>query len=50
MRLRKRQRCPCLYWGRYCTDMHNYDEVSILYVTDEVKFMSMVNGGMAGHF
>lgn len=46
MRLRKRQRCPCLYWGRYCTEMHNYEEVFVLYVTDEVKFMSLINGGI----
>eukprot|EP00600_Ochromonadales_sp_CCMP1393_P011024 CAMPEP_0175003536 /NCGR_PEP_ID=MMETSP0005-20121125/4276_1 /TAXON_ID=420556 /ORGANISM="Ochromonas sp., Strain CCMP1393" /LENGTH=732 /DNA_ID=CAMNT_0016258609 /DNA_START=845 /DNA_END=3043 /DNA_ORIENTATION=+ len=50
MRLRKRQRCPCLYWGKYCTEMHNYEEVFVLFVSDEVKFMSMINGGMAGHF
>lgn len=46
MRLRKRQRCPCLYWGRYCTEMHNYEEIFVLYVTDEVKFMSLINGGI----
>lgn len=47
MRLRKRQRCPFIYWGKYCTEMHNYEEVMLLFVTDETKFMSLINGGVA---
>lgn len=47
MRVRKSQRCPCVYWGRYCTDLHNYEEVFMLFLTDEVKYMSLINGGMA---
>jgi hypothetical protein len=50
MRLRKRQRCPCLYWGKYCTEMHNYEEIMMLFVTDEVKFMTLINGGIASSY
>jgi hypothetical protein len=50
MKLKKRQRCPCLYWGKYCTEMHNYDEVFVLFVKDEVKFMTLINGGITNSF
>ena len=50
MKLKKRQRCPCLYWGKYCTEMHNYEEVFVLFVKDEVKFMTLINGGITSSF
>jgi hypothetical protein len=50
MKVKKRQRCPCLYWGKYCTEMHNYEEVFVLFVEDEVKFMALINGGIQNAF
>jgi len=26
--------------------MHNYEEVHVMFVTDEVKFMALLNGGI----
>jgi len=45
LRVRKRQRCPFHYWGRFCTNIHNYDEVFVLFTTDEVKFLTLLKGG-----
>jgi hypothetical protein len=42
--------CALLYLnlnrGKYCTEMHNYEEVHVLFVTDEVKFTALLNGGI----
>lgn len=46
MRVRKSQRCPCVYWGNFCTDMHTYDEVFVVHTTDEVKFNTLMKGGL----
>lgn len=46
MRIGKRQRCPCLYWGKFCTNIHNYDEVFIIHTTDEIKFLTILKGGL----
>lgn len=51
MHLRKKQRCPCYYWGNYLTALHNWDEVAFVHTTDEVKFMSVIKGGVGnGNF
>lgn len=47
LRVRRRQRCPCIYWGKYCTPMHNYDEILVVFTEDETKFIGLLNGGVA---
>lgn len=44
LRVKKKQACPCLYWGKYCTDMHTATEVFIVYPTDPIKFTGMIQG------
>jgi hypothetical protein len=46
MRIRKKQVCPCVYWGSYCTEMHNYDEVFVIYTNDDLKFVNYLNSGV----
>ena len=46
MRVRKKQRCPCVYWGKYCTDVHNFEEVFVLYTTDEPRLTSFLTRGV----
>ena len=48
MRVKKKQRCPCLYWGAFCSDMHDADEVFVVYTTDDVRFLGLVKGGTIG--
>ena len=48
MRVRKRHRCPFAYWGKYCTDINNYDEVFVLFTTDEIKFTGILTKGLQG--
>ena len=31
-------------------EMHNYEEIFVLYTTDEVKFMTLINGGISSSF
>lgn len=45
MRVKKKQKCPCLYNGKYCTDMHIADELFIVFTTEDIKFVEMVKGG-----
>jgi len=44
LRVKKKQKCPCIYWGAYCTEMHDADEVFIIFPTEETKFLNMVKG------
>lgn len=44
-KVKKKQECPCLYRGKYCTDMHQAIEVFIVYPKDEWKFMKLLKGG-----
>lgn len=44
LRLKKKERCPCVYWGRYCTDMHTMHEMFIVFPRDTVLFMSKLKG------
>ena len=44
LRVKKKQKCPCIYWGNYCTEMHEADEVFIIFPTDETKFLNLVKG------
>lgn len=42
MRVKKKQRCPCIYWGAFCSDMHDAEEVFVVYSTDDVRFLSVI--------
>lgn len=44
LRLKKKERCPCVYWGRYCTDMHSVQELFVIFPKDHVLFMSRLKG------
>lgn len=46
LRVQKKQRCPCIYWGAFCTDIHNYEEIFVVYPTDEVRFRFVVTGNV----
>ena len=42
MRVKKKQRCPCIYWGAFCSDMHDAEEVFVVYSTDDMRFLSVI--------
>ena len=46
LRIKKKQRCPCVYWGAFCTEIHNSEEILIIYPTDEVRFRFVVQGNV----
>lgn len=46
MRVKKERKCPCVYWCRYCTDIHANDEMLILFTKDDIKFNSLINNGV----
>ena len=48
MKVKKKQRCPCIYWGSFCTDMHDIDQVFIIWTTDQTRFLNYIKGGVAG--
>ena len=48
MKVKKKQRCPCIYWGSFCTDMHDIDQVFIIWTTDQTRFLNYLKGGVAG--
>lgn len=46
MRVRKERKCPCIYWGRYCTDVHQSDEILALFTKDDLQLTSLINNGV----
>ncbi len=48
MKVKKKQRCPCIYWGSFCTDMHEIDQVFVVWTTDQTRFLNYLKGGVAG--
>jgi hypothetical protein len=44
LRLKEKKRCPCVYWCGYCTDMHDYDEVFVIFPRDQIQFLSKMKG------
>lgn len=44
--VKKDERCPCIYWGSSCNDIHGMEETFIVWTTDEAKFMNYVKNGM----
>lgn len=43
--LKKQQKCPCLYWGKYCTEMNEICEVFMAFTNDDVKFINFIKSG-----
>lgn len=46
MRVRKKRRCPCLYWWSYCSEANEQDEVFVLFTEDDLKFNHLINNGI----
>ena len=46
LRVAKKQRCPCVYWGAFCTEIHQSDEILVVYPSDEVRFRFVVTGNV----
>jgi hypothetical protein len=44
LRLKEKKRCPCIYWCGYCSDMHDYDEVFVIFPRDPILFLSKMKG------
>jgi len=47
MRVKKKQRCPCIYWGSFCSDIHDAEEIFIIYPEDPIKFLNHIKGGLS---
>lgn len=47
MQVRKKQACPCVYWGRYCTAIHEYEEILVLFTTNDIKMTSLIHNGIS---
>lgn len=47
-RVKKKQRCPCVYWGKYCTDMHDAIEIFVIFPRDQVMLLERLKGATAG--
>jgi hypothetical protein len=48
LRIRRKHVCPCIHWGSYCTTAHNFEEVCVLQVKDEIQFTSVISKGLLG--
>lgn len=46
LRVKKKERCPCIYWGNFCNLIHQMDEMFVVFPTDEVRFRNVVKNGM----
>ena len=38
--LQRKQKCPCVLWYKWCTEMHLMDEVFIAYTKDDEQFIN----------
>ena len=50
--LQRKQRCPCVLWYKWCTDMHLMDEVFIAYTKNDkqfIKYLRQVTGVGGGY-
>ena len=44
-RVKKKELCPCIYWCGFCTEMHECDELFVVYPKDDIKFFEAVKNG-----
>ena len=45
IRVKRKQRCPCVYWCNWCTEVHDTDEVLIVYPIEHIQFFSSLKVG-----
>jgi hypothetical protein len=43
--LKRKEKCPCVYWGAYCTDMHEMQEMFLVYTTWDSRLVELVKKG-----
>jgi hypothetical protein len=43
--LKKNRKCPCKHNFAYCTEMHQFTEVFLIFTREDVRFVQMVKGG-----
>ncbi len=46
MKVKKSQRCPCIYWGSSCNELHDMDEVFVIWSEDQIRFLNYLKGGV----
>jgi len=46
LKVKQQKRCPCVYWGGYCTDMHDTNEMFIIFPKDPVLFLGKLKGSV----
>jgi hypothetical protein len=44
-RVRKKELCPCIYWCGFCTEMHECDELFVVYPREDIKFFEAIKNG-----
>eukprot|EP01041_Mallomonas_annulata_P006490 gene6490-13099_t len=44
LRVKKEQLCPCVYRGRHCTELHQYEEIFVMFPREMLQFMSILKG------
>jgi hypothetical protein len=45
--LKRKEGCPCVYWCSYCTDMHEMQEVFVVYTTHDSRLVDLLKSGNA---
>ena len=45
LRVKRKQRCPCIYWGNLCTDIHDSEEMLVIYPEEYVRFFQALKNG-----
>lgn len=46
LKVKQKKRCPCVYWGGYCSDMHDTNEMFIIFPKDPVLFLGRLKGSL----
>lgn len=46
LKVKQKKRCPCVYWGGYCSDMHDTNEMLIIFPKDPVLFLGKLKGSL----
>lgn len=46
LKVKQQKRCPCVYWGGYCSDMHDTNEMLIIFPKDPVIFLGRLKGSV----
>ena len=46
LKVKQKKRCPCIYWGGYCSEMHDTNEMLIIFPKDPVQFLGRLKGSV----